>query len=252
MKKYDDLWNENAFLKEKEDRTERALTVADGRMVNGRATRLFFFAVLMTLASAAIICILIFFVASGEEQQEQESVSAVEEWRGAFLERSVYEDRLEASVELRGGYFGNESVWSGFLLSGGWIATSARVADGFEGRIYAKLYDGSEYLVEKMLCRDGVALLKISKDDIGGVRARAEEIHSGERTVAVGANGDIICGEIVNFNTFGVDISFTGRWEGAPLYDECGGLIGMLCSDGSGGAMALSAKSIEWIFLTIK
>ena len=247
MKKYDDLWDENALSRKSE---EKSLVVADKREATDRPTRLFFFAVLMTLASAAVICILIFLAAGREEAQVEESVSVTEEWRGAFLERSVYEKSIGSSVELRGGYFGNESVWSGFLLSDdGWIATSARIADGFEGRICAELSDGREYLVEKMLCRDGVALLKISAQSVGGVQVSDSNIHSGERVVAVGVEGDIISGEIVNSNTLSVNIAFSERWEGAPLYDERGHLIGMLCSDDYGGLTAVSAKNIEWIFL---
>ena len=265
MKKYEDFSENNAFFQEKNELTElpnldKSLVESENRSNGGEAqsekgVRFFSLGILMIVAAAAIVCILIFVVASREPQEPTatEPQEQTDEWRGAFLEQSIYEECAEASVKLCVGKYAIDA-WSGFLVSSdGWIATSEQMLDDFpKGRIYATLCDGREYAVDKVLRRERVALLKISASELGAVSFDGRELQGGERVIAVNAGGEVLSGEISSPQTQRVNISCGIEWEGAPLYDEEGRLAGMICSRDDGAVYSASVEEIESVFWTAK
>ena len=257
MKKYEDFSEDNAFYKEKKEITpllfsDNSLVESEKRYSDGCAKkerRFLPLAVMMTAVVIAVACMLIFLVLGREESVPltTEPVEVIEEWRGAFVSREVYEGSLGASVELRGGEYGTESGWSGIIVSeNGWIATvDARVNDLPKGRIYALLSDGREYLVEKIFSRGDVALLKISVEKAETVALTDTELQIGERVIAVNAAGELLSGEISNAETLKVNIYLNDEWDGAPIYDARGDLVGMVSVDRNGAVYCLASARIR-------
>ena len=262
MKKYEDFSEDNAFFEENKKIIEmpdldRLLIPSESeRAAEDRRVRFFSLTILMMLAAAAVMCILIFLVASrGEEDIPViDNAEESEEWRGVFGARDIYEQRVSFSVVLRRGEYGSQREWSGFLLtSDGWIATSAQAAEeSLKGRVYAELCDGREYSVEKILTVGEVALLKISAKELDAVTLSEVSLQSGEGVISVCANGDILSGEVSNAEGLKLDISFTRRFEGAPVYDSRGELAGMVYADDGGAVRILSVESIKNAICKIK
>lgn len=261
MKKYEDFSEDNAFFEEKREiiempDLEASLIPSEREIAEDKKVRFFSLTILMVLAAAAITCILIFLVASrGEENIPAiDEVGESEEWRGAFGARDIYEQRVSGSVLLRRGEYGAQRIWSGFLLtSDGWIATSAQAAEQTaKGRVYAELCDGREYSVEKIMIAGEVALLKISAEGLDAATFGEAELQSGEGVISVCANGDILSGQVSNADSLKLDMSFTRRWEGSPVYDDRGELVGMVCSDDDGSVRIVPAESIKSALFKIK
>lgn len=262
MKKYEDFSEDNAFFEEKKEIIEMpdletsVIPSEREKAEEEKKVRFFSLTILMILSAAAIMCILIFLVASrGEENIPTiDEVGESEEWRGAFSTRDIYEQRVSGSVVLRRGEYGAQRVWSGFLLtSDGWIATSSQITDlSIKGRVYAQLCDGREYSVEKILSVGSVALLKISANELDAVSVGEADLQSGEKVISVCANGDTISGEVSNADSLKLDMSFTLRWEGAPVYDDSGELVGMVCADDDGSVRIVSAESLKDAISKIK
>lgn len=265
MKKYEDFSENNAFFQENNelariDNAERALIESEKRdpqrdKESEKGVKFFSLAMLMCVAAAAIMCILIFLVASREPEQEiiTETPQESEEWRGAFLGREIYESRAQRSVELCVGKYSTSS-WSGFLVShDGWIATSEQMLEEtVRGRIYATLCDGREYPVEQILRRDGIALVKISASGLDFASLDGRALQGGEKIIAVNAYGEVISGEMSSPQSLRVNISCSAEWEGAPLYDENGVLVGMICSQRGGKVYSPVIEDIKSAFLTAK
>ena len=265
MKKYEDFSENNAFFQEKNELAqlqglERAVIESEksGRACEERSEKggkFFSLAILMCVAAAAIMCILIFLVASRETEESviSEAPRDSEEWRGAFLEREIYESRAKRSVELCVGKYAT-ATWSGFLISSdGWIATSCEMLEEtVKGRIYATLCDGREYPVEKVLRREDIALLKISASGLEAVSLDERALQGGEKIIAVNADGEVLSGEMSSPESLRVNISCTAEWEGAPLYDEKGALAGMICSEVGGKVYSAAIEDIKSAFLTVK
>lgn len=257
MKKYEDFSEDNVFFEEKKEtvelfsRNNSLIEVERAYADSGtkKERRFLPLAAMMAAIVIVVICMLIFLVLGREESVPlvTEPVGSTEEWRGAFLDREIYEGSLEASVELRAGEYGEESRWSGFLVSeNGWIATvGARLDDLSRGRIYATLSDGREYSVEKIYRQGEVALLKISAEEEAEVATLTDsDLQAGEKVIAVNAKGELLSGEISNSETLKVNIYLDDKWEGAPLYDARGALVGMIGSERSGSVYCLTSSEI--------
>lgn len=265
MKKYGDFSEDNAFFENEiaQLSSTKAILPVDEDKENGsgedrreRSVRLFSLTVMMTVAAAAVLCILIFLVVNRETEPTlpPETDSESEEWRGAFLDRGIYEQCAKASVSVREGRYAGERVWSGFVLSeDGWIATSSHsVGKADRGRIYVTLHDGEEYPVESLVCYGELALLKISAQ-LSAVTLRESEVQNGEALIGVRRGTDVLSGEISNAQTYKINMALDQGGEGAPLFDGEGRLVGMAYfEDGQSDAYALSAEQIKKVFFGAK
>lgn len=188
----------------------------------------------------------------GETQSE-------EQWRGAFLDRTVYEACIKSSAVIRlergsGGVF-----WSGFVFAAdGWIATSLEGLDrARSGRLYVILGDGREYLVESISVdrESSLALLKINADGLSAVSFREGSVDGGERVFSISATGDNLCsvssGEIKLEKDGELRIGlYSGEGSvGAPIFDENGYLVAMMRDDRDS---AVSAERSRKIFGAVK
>ena len=261
MKKYNDFSEDNAFFELKNEITglpepKTAMTVEEEAFDGSgqeRSVRIFSLTVMMLVAVAAVMCILIFLIAGRESPRESpsETLGGSEEWRGAFLDRTVYDECVEASVSVRDGRYATEREWSGFVLSqDGWIATCTdSVGKGDRGRIYVTLSGGEEYPVESLISYGELALLKISASLPSAVTLREGAAQDGEKLVGVINGSDLASGEISNARTGKINISF--EEGGTPLFDREGRLVGMTCYR-EDGAYALSAEQIKGLLLKAK
>ena len=189
---------------------------------------------LLIFAATALICVLIFIFGARSESPVELPLSTEEsgEWKGAFAERSIYEECLEASVSLKVGKGNNAKYWSGVVLSSdGWIATDGLViGDAEEGRIFVTLNDGREYGADSIR-RDkesGAAVLKISARGLRAAEMSARELQCGESAVAVSMGSDIIVGSVSSAGEeLKVNIHADTGSRGAPVFDNDGYLIGL-------------------------
>ncbi len=187
---------------------------------------------------------------------ETDAAGEIEEWRGAFAERDIYESCLESTVSIKWGRGESAAVWSGFVLSSdGVIATSCNPIDtNRSGRLYVTLYDGREFSVDsiRQYTDDNCAVLKINANDLSTVNFRDAELQIGERLISLYAGeGDLAVryGEIASINEDGCKLAygFGDGSMGAPLYDEEGRLAAFVC-DGGEQAFAISVRRAKQIF----
>lgn len=199
--------------------------------------------------AVVLFCVTVFFAPnkSIEYIDVESAPTQTEEWRGAFLDRSIYESCASCSVSVRAG---RESLFSGVILrEDGWIVTSSEIIDGVSGRIYVSLNDGREYEVDSFKMSDGLALLKISAKELSAAELCLRELHSGEAMIALSGEGDVLNCSVSNLSSerIKVDIGAGEGYSGAPLFDENGELAAILGKTDENGRItyAIAIKSLK-------
>ena len=181
------------------------------------------------------------------------SDTVAEEWSGAFASAEISQECLAACVSLRlgpVGEYGAPSSTGFFVSSDGWILSSDSLLQSTQrGRLYARLFDGREYAVQKAVrFRDiSMALMKIDVEDATCARMGSTRgLTVGQSVVAVSSTGapchDLaLSGGIISNTDHSVwqgygmqtgtavltDIFFDGISMGSPIFDKNGMLVGV-------------------------
>ncbi len=220
----------------------------------------------LLLLLATVVTVWIFIPKNAEDNVEDLPTiqdTELEEWRGAFLAKKIYENCMANTVVIRVERGSGGSFWSGFVLSeDGFIVTSLKDLDKTKGgRLYVVLNGEKEYLVDSIrIDRDSsLAILKISADGLTPTVFRDDEVQCGEEIISVGACADNSCqiasGEVsgIDGELLKVNIPLGIQGIGAPLFDENGKLVGIACSSGIEGVdSAISAKKGKEILLSMR
>ena len=233
---------------------DEALTSTNDKMK--KIAFITFIALFCTVAVFVMICA---FLPAKEDEVAIEEKPVEEEWRGAFLDRSIYESCIKSSAVIRlergsGGVF-----WSGFVFAAdGWIATSLEELDRARGgRLYVILGDGREFLVDSISVdrESSLALLKINADELSAVSFREKRAHSGENVFSISATEDNLCsvnsGEIKLEKDGELRIGlYSGEQAtGAPIFDESGSFVAMMSEEQD---KVFSAEQIKKIFDAVR
>ncbi len=216
----------------------------------------------------AMICATWIIFAKDEIEQTMELPSeerTEEEWRGAFLESSIYESCLESSAVVRVERGSGGQFWSGFVFDeDGWIATSLEEMDKTQkGRIYVILGNGEQYVVESILSdnESSLALLKINAEGLRKVSFAQRAAQNGESVLALVAGYDSCCyvrsGEVALAKTdeLRLNASADVACAGSPIFDEYGNLVGAVTgekSEDSGIIKAISAQKLKTLLLRMR
>lgn len=175
-------------------------------------------------------------------------------YEGVFSCREAAESCVRSSVSLRLGasdMLGGESVSGVIVSEDGWILSGAPEFKGERGRIYARLYDGEDYAVERVIYDDGseLTLYKISAEGLTAAECREDALGIGEELAVLFSCGepDYACALAFGVSSHtdrSVAIETSGRKErvdgilqidvtlgeggcGAPAFDKNGKLVGI-------------------------
>ncbi len=208
---------------------------------------------------------------SREESSESERIVFVRQWdenSGILSTPEIYASCVEGVVSVRATRPTGSDTCFGFLISeDGYIAVPSSVLEGAES-LLVQLWNGTSYpaLRAGSDAQSELGLLKIEER---GLRAlsfgESRELLMGDRVVLMGSEG-VCTGEISSCRktllvrdeagalvkklfSIRVNAPATDGYEGAPLMNEYGEVVGMMIdrADGSGVGYALPSDGVKGI-----
>lgn len=215
-----------------------------------------FLALAIAVTSIVLIFVaLIIYVGAGRTKTVgmPAETESVEEWRGAFASKDIYEAALLCSVRLVAGQGDELCEWSGVIVSeDGWIATDKNAVTCIgNGRIYVVLNDGREYGVDSFFLAGDTAALKIEAQGLEAATVSEDKLQVGESIICIGG-GELYCGRMSDARGERVSIAASALCRGAPVFDAEGGLLGVACSTESPFLWNCSATELGEILSLIK
>ncbi len=216
--------------------------------------------VFAALLCAASVAFMLFWGNKGEQSEypAESEQNPTSEWKGAFAEQSIYENCLRNVLSVRVEMGSGGDYWTGLVLSeDGWIATASKGLDiQKNGRLYVVFEDGERYAVESIYTDNGagISLLKVNASGLNSVDIRQTAIQQGERVTALKAsenNGILVAsGELSGESgeQMRLNIPFEKSIMGAPVFDDDGLLLGMICAsedENKNFCLAYPAKMLE-------